>query len=113
VAADAFKPADLFVLSGDMARPRQVSHVAPGLTGRVFGKAEVIEWHSLDGETMRGALVYPAGYENGKSYPLIVKVYGGSSISNDLNRFGYAIAAVENLQLFATRGFAILLADSS
>jgi dipeptidyl aminopeptidase/acylaminoacyl peptidase len=112
VAEDAFNPADLFVLSGDMARPRQASQVAPALTARVFGKAEVIGWHSLDGETMRGALVYPAGYENGKSYPLIVKVYGGSSISNDLNRFGYAIAAVENLQLFATRGFAILLADS-
>jgi dipeptidyl aminopeptidase/acylaminoacyl peptidase len=112
VAEDAFDPADLFVLSGDLARPRKVSQVAPALTGRVFGKAEVIEWHSTDGETMRGALIYPAGYERGKSYPLIVKVYGGSSISNDLNRFGYAIAAVENLQLFATRGYALLLADS-
>lgn len=48
----------------------------------------------------------------GKSYPLIVKVYGGSAISNDLNRFGYAPAAIENLQLFATRGYAVLLADS-
>jgi dipeptidyl aminopeptidase/acylaminoacyl peptidase len=112
VAEDAFNPANLFVLSGDLARPRQVSQVAPALTGRVFGKAEVIEWQNLDGETMRGALVYPAGYERGKTYPLIVKVYGGSSISNDLNRFGYAIAAVENLQLYATRGYALLLADS-
>jgi dipeptidyl aminopeptidase/acylaminoacyl peptidase len=112
VAEDALSSADLFVLSGDLARPRKVSQVAPALTGRVFGKAEVIEWHSTDGETMRGALIYPAGYERGKAYPLIVKVYGGSSISNDLNRFGYAIAAVENLQLFATRGYALLLADS-
>jgi dipeptidyl aminopeptidase/acylaminoacyl peptidase len=112
VAEDALNPADLFVLSGDLKQPRKVSQVAPALTGRVLGKAEVIEWHSLDGETMRGALVYPAGYERGKSYPLIVKVYGGSSISNDLNRFGYAIAAVENLQLYATRGYALLLADS-
>jgi len=112
IAEDALNPADLFVLGGDLARPRKVSQVAPALTGRVLGKAEIIEWHSLDGETMRGALVYPAGYERGKLYPLVVKVYGGSSISNDLNRFGYAIAAVENLQLFATRGYALLLADS-
>jgi dipeptidyl aminopeptidase/acylaminoacyl peptidase len=112
VAEDAFSPADLFVLSGDLKRPRKASQVAPAITGRGFGKAEVIEWLSTDGETMRGALVYPAGYERGKVYPLVVKVYGGSSISNDLNRFGYAIAAVENLQLFATRGYALLLADS-
>jgi dipeptidyl aminopeptidase/acylaminoacyl peptidase len=112
VAEDALDPADVFMLSGDPARPRKVSQVAPSLTGRAFGKAEVIEWTSTDGETMRGALIYPAGYERGKRYPLIVKVYGGSSISNDLNRFGFAIAAVENLQLYATRGYALLLADS-
>jgi dipeptidyl aminopeptidase/acylaminoacyl peptidase len=41
-----------------------------------------------------------------------VKVYGGSSISNDLNRFGYALSPVENLQLYASRGYALLLADS-
>jgi dipeptidyl aminopeptidase/acylaminoacyl peptidase len=112
VAEDALNPADLFVLGGDPARPQRVSQVAPALTGRALGKAEVIEWRSIDGETMRGALVYPAGYERGTTYPLIVKVYGGSSISNDLNRFGYAVAAIENLQLYATRGYAVLLADS-
>ena len=44
--------------------------------------------------------------------PLIVKIYGGSEISNDLNRFGYAIAPFENLHIFSSRGYAILLADS-
>jgi dipeptidyl aminopeptidase/acylaminoacyl peptidase len=112
VAEDALEPADLFVLAGDLARPRKVSQVAPALTGRALGRAEVIEWRSVDGETMRGAIVYPVAYERGKTYPLIVKVYGGSSISNDLNQFGYALAAVENLQLYATRGYAVLLADS-
>jgi dipeptidyl aminopeptidase/acylaminoacyl peptidase len=112
VAEDALNPADLFVLNGDRKQPRKVSQVAPALVGLAFGRAELIEWNSTDGETMRGALIYPAGFERGKRYPLIVKVYGGSSISNDLNRFGYAVAAVENLQLFATRGYALLLADS-
>lgn len=111
-AEDALEPADLFVFGGDPARPRKVSQVAPALTGRALGRAEAIEWRSVDGETLRGALVYPAGYEPGKTYPLVVKVYGGSQISNDLNRFGYALAAVENLQLYATRGYAMLLADS-
>ena len=112
VAEDALHPADLFLRSGDLTQPKRASEVAPALANRSFGRAEMIEWRNLDGETLRGALIYPAGYEKGKQYPLIVKVYGGSSISNDLNRFGYASAAVENLQIYATRGYALLLADS-
>jgi len=112
VAEDPLHSPDLYVRGGDLSTARQVSEVAPALSSRAFGRAEVIEWRSIDGEAQRGALVYPAGYEKGKRYPLIVKVYGGSSISNDLNRFGYAIAAIENLQIYATRGYALLLADS-
>jgi dipeptidyl aminopeptidase/acylaminoacyl peptidase len=112
VAEDALQPADLYVLAGDLATPRRVSSVAPALGNHVFGRAEVIEWRGIDGETLHGALVYPAGHVAGTPCPLIIKVYGGSSISNDLNRFGYASAAFENLQLFATRGYALLLADS-
>ncbi|MEO8432778.1 MAG: prolyl oligopeptidase family serine peptidase [Acidobacteriota bacterium] len=112
IAEDAQHPADIFVRGGDLSRAVQVSEVAPALANRPFGRAEAIEWRDLDGNTLRGALVYPAGYEPGKRYPLIVKVYGGSSISNDLNRFGYASASFENLQLYATRGYALLLSDS-
>jgi dipeptidyl aminopeptidase/acylaminoacyl peptidase len=41
-----------------------------------------------------------------------VQVYGGSSISDDLNRFGSALDPVENVQVLASRGYAVLLADS-
>ena len=112
VAEDAANPPDLYLRAGDLREARRVSEVAPALANRTLGRAEVIEWKTLDGDEQRGALVYPAGYEKGKRYPLIVKVYGGSSISNDLNRFGYASAAFENLQIYATRGYALLLADS-
>ncbi len=113
VAEDPSHPADLYLLEGDWTKPRRVSQVALALANRAFGRAEAIEWRTLDGETLHGALVYPAHYEPGRTYPLIVKVYGGSSISNDLFRFGYASAPIENLQLYASRGFALLLADSS
>lgn len=112
IAEDALHPADIYVAGGEMMHPRRVTRVAPALTDRAFGRGQAIEWRSIDGATEHGALIYPAGYEAGKTYPLIVKVYGGSQISNDLNRFGYAIAPYENLQLFSTRGYAVLLADS-
>jgi dipeptidyl aminopeptidase/acylaminoacyl peptidase len=111
-AEGAIDAPNLFVLGPDARKPRKVSEVAPAFAARNFGTARLIEWRSAEGDTQHGALVFPAGYRSGTSYPLIVKVYGGSAISDDLNRFGYASAAFENLQLFATRGYALLLADS-
>jgi dipeptidyl aminopeptidase/acylaminoacyl peptidase len=112
VAEDALHPADIYIAGGDGFKSRRVTEVAPAFSNRILGRGEVVEWRSIDGDTQRGALVYPAGYEKGRTYPLIVKVYGGSEISNDLNRFGFASAAYENLQIYATRGYAILIADS-
>ena len=113
VAEDALHPPNIYITSGGSMASKKVTEVAPALSGAAFGKAEVVEWRSTDGLIQHGALVYPANYEKGKTYPLIVKIYGGSEISNDLNRFGYATGSYENLQIFATRGYAILLADST
>lgn len=91
---------------------RTLSHVGPDLSGVPLGQVKLIEWRSVDGETLRGALLYPSNYREGQRYPMIVKVYGGVEISGSLNRFGFASAPVDNLQLFATRGYAVLMADS-
>jgi dipeptidyl aminopeptidase/acylaminoacyl peptidase len=113
VAQDGRRPPDLWVAQGNGdPHPRQVSRVAPALSTFAGGAAEIIEWRGLDGDTLRGALLYPAGYRAGVRYPLIVKVYGGTSVSDDINQFGLASTPVENLQVFASRGYAVLLADS-
>jgi len=112
VAEDAGHPPDIFILKSGAATPRKVTQVAPAISNTPLGSGQVVEWRSIDGKTEHGALIYPAGYVRGTKYPLIVKIYGGSSISDDLNRFGFASAPYENLQLFATRGYALLLADS-
>ena len=112
VAEDARHPPDMWVLDAPAGRTRQISRVAPELAGHRLGAARPIEWRSVDGDTLHGALVVPAGYTPGTRYPLVVVVYGGSAVSNNLNRFGFAAAPVENLQPLATRGYAVLLADS-
>lgn len=112
VAEDPFNPADFYVRDGDLTAARRASQIARALSDRELGRAEIVEWSGLDGEELRGALVYPAGYEKGVKYPLIVVVYGGSELSKFLNSFGYSHSPIENLQLFATRGYAVLMADS-
>lgn len=41
-----------------------------------WGRAELIEWHSLhDGRTLQGAVIKPDNYEEGKRYPVLVYFY--------------------------------------
>jgi hypothetical protein len=41
-----------------------------------FGKVEEIRWPMPDGQDMRGGLVFPVGYEQGKRYPLVIQTHG-------------------------------------
>ncbi len=113
VTEDPGTPPNLWLAPVDHAlRARRLTRIAPELETLAGGVARVIHWRGLDGDSLAGALIYPAGYRAGVRYPLVVKVYGGTSISDDLNRFGFAGAPVNNLQLYAMNGYAVLLADS-
>lgn len=108
---DATHPEDLWIAGTDYGQRRRLTHVNPQLDGIAYGATRLVEW-SAGTDRLRGALLLPAGYDPGKRYPLIVNVYGGSSRSNSLFRFGLSGAGVENMQLFATRGYAMLLPDT-
>jgi len=103
---------DLWLSDADFREPRQVTHSNAPLEKYVMGESRVISWRDLDGQVLHGALLLPSGYQEGRRYPLVVKVYGGSSLSNSVNRFGMHRDLAENLQLFATRGYAVLLPDA-
>src|SRR5262249_56287656 len=62
--------------------------------------------------TLRGALLLPADYREDRRYPLVVLVYGGGTLSDDVNRFGLSGMGVDNLQLLATRSIAVLAVDA-
>jgi dipeptidyl aminopeptidase/acylaminoacyl peptidase len=72
----------------------------------------LIEWLSDDGDRLQGTLLLPANYESGRHYPLVVWVYGGAFLSDDFDRFGGAYRGPFNMQLLATRGYAVLLPDA-
>ncbi len=112
-AEDAQHPADLCVLGGEsLSEPRRLTDLNPQFREYKMGEPRLIDWLSDDGERLQGALLLPADYHEGNRYPLLVYVYGGSSLSNNFNRFGLAFTGPFNMQLFATRGYAVLLPDS-
>ena len=50
-----------------------------------WGKSQLINFKNKDGKPLQGALFYPANYEPGKKYPMIVYIY--EIRSNVLNRY--------------------------
>jgi dipeptidyl aminopeptidase/acylaminoacyl peptidase len=97
----------------DFHAPRRVTQANPQLESYIMGQSRLIEWRDVDGRKLKGALLLPAGYREGKTYPLIVYQYPSELPSNYVNYFGLGASnsGLENMQLFATRGYAVLMPD--
>lgn len=111
VAEDAQHAQDVWMTARDGANPRRLTTLNPRLENVSFGASRLIRWATSRGDTLRGALLLPASYRAGTRYPVIVKLYAGSMLSNNVNRFGGSGPGVENFQLLSSRGYAVLLPD--
>ncbi len=114
VAEDAGHCAEVWLTGVNFKDPKQVTHINPKLDRYEMGSSRVVEWQGSDGETLRGALLLPANYQEGARYPLVVKIYPTQNLSNYVNNFGLSPfgVGIDNMQLLATRGYAVLLPDS-
>ncbi len=112
VAQDAQHPEDIWITNSGFAGRQRITKINPDLKDLAFGASRVINWRSLDGTQLHGVLLLPANYQEGEKYPLVVTVYGGSYLSENAYRFGLYGSGVDNLQLLATRGYAVLLPDT-
>jgi dipeptidyl aminopeptidase/acylaminoacyl peptidase len=65
------------VWAGSAKNMKQITHLNDGMKP-AWGKTENIEWTN-DGFKVQGWLLYPAGYDQSKKYPLLVSVHGGPS----------------------------------
>ncbi len=112
IAQDAQQSPDVWAADESFSNPRRLTHINPAFDNYVFGRSRLIEYRDADGRPLRGALLLPSDYHEGKAYPMVVVVYGGSNGSNALNSFGLYGRGVENCQLLATRGYAVLWPDT-
>jgi dipeptidyl aminopeptidase/acylaminoacyl peptidase len=103
---------DLWIGNASFRSVRRLTRLNPGVDPAKMGAARLIDWLGDNGERLHGALLLPPDYETGKRYPLIVWVYGGELLSNRLHDFGMAGSGPFNMQLLATRGYAVLLPDA-
>lgn len=112
-AEDSRHPPDLWVAGPSFEPARQLTHLNPQIDRLRLGASRLIEYLGMDGKPLHGALLLPSDWREGRRVPLVVRPYPGPfTHSNNLNRFGLEGAAdVSNMQMFATRGYAVLSAE--
>jgi dipeptidyl aminopeptidase/acylaminoacyl peptidase len=109
---DSQHASDLWISDSGFQSLQRLTHLNPQFDGYKMGVVRLIDWLSDDGEHLQGALLLPSDYVQGKRYPLLVWVYGGFLLSDWSNHFGVAGPGPLNMQLLATRGYAVLLPDA-
>ncbi|MCP3918986.1 MAG: S9 family peptidase [bacterium] len=66
---------DLFVAGPALDGAEQVTETNPFHSDYLWGRSELVDYESADGTPLQGALFYPAGWEPGKRYPMVVYIY--------------------------------------
>jgi dipeptidyl aminopeptidase/acylaminoacyl peptidase len=109
----AAAPQDLWVVGHGFSGLRQLTHVNVELERYKYPERRMVRWTDFEGHELRGTLLMPSEYVDGRRYPLIVYVYGGERESRWAKQFSATSGgSVENMQLFATHGYAIFVPET-
>ncbi|ALC91924.1 peptidase [Bacillus sp. FJAT-18017] len=96
------EPGDLFMLTitdGTLTRLTSVNESF--LTGRTLSKAEPLTFEGSEGHFLNGWIMKPAGFEEGKKYPLVLEIHGGPHAM-------YGNSYMNEFQILSSRGYAVL-----
>ncbi len=66
---------NLFLAGADLGAAAQMTNTNPFQDEYAWGRAELVEFTNAWGDELQGSLYYPAGYEPGRQYPMIVYIY--------------------------------------
>lgn len=93
----------------EFSKPLKLTDLNDYLRQIPRGKKLLIEYLNRDGKKLKGAVLLPPDYEEGKNYPLVTVVYGGSIVSNIENSFSMSFSPIGSIpQLLSRRGYVVL-----
>lgn len=89
-----------------------VARTNPFAADYAWGRSELLEYKNERGERLQATLTYPAGYQPGKKYPMVVYVY--ERLSDGLHRWSSpSDRDPYNAAVFTSLGYAFLQPDIS
>jgi len=101
---------NFFAAGADLKNATRVSDTNPFASQYAWGRAELIDYQNSHGDRLQGALYYPATYEKGKQYPLIVQIY--EIESNQLHNWtAPSERATYNAAVWTQHGYFVLRPD--
>ena len=101
VRGSATEADELYSLSG--TQTEQLTQVNAQTSTWRLSRQETIRWTAPDGLALEGLLIYPAEYEQGQRYPLLLHSGG-----DRWNRVRDVLDQTGTYQLFAAEGYAVL-----
>jgi dipeptidyl aminopeptidase/acylaminoacyl peptidase len=108
---EAFDDSPDYMVSGPaLSDARPVTATNPQQQKYAWGRAELVEYKNARGERTLGALFYPAGYEAGKRYPMVVYMY--ELLSDTLHNYiSPSARAPYNAGVFTSQGYFFFAPD--
>ena len=106
---DFDKSPSLFV-TDNFSDAKKLVTTNPQQNDYYWGKSELVSFTSKKGKKLQGALFYPANYEPGKKYPMIVNIY--EILSNTVHSYvNPSQRGAYNTANFTTNGYFIFRPD--
>jgi len=101
---------DYFVAGADLSDARQVTTTNSFQDDFAWGRAELIDYENEWGRPLQGALIYPADYEPGRQYPMLVYYY--ELVSQSLHQYQVPDPTnYYNIQIWSQEGYFVFRPD--
>jgi dienelactone hydrolase len=101
---------DLFISGPDLKNAKQITTTNAFLANYAWGKSETVDFVTDKGMKLQGSLYYPAGYQAGQKYPMIVYLY--EKLSDNVHRFVVPTDRdYYNISVFMSQGYFVFEPD--
>jgi dipeptidyl aminopeptidase/acylaminoacyl peptidase len=92
-------------------RTRMLLSLDTGLAAVDWGRKMLIDYHGIDGQALKGAVILPPGYVPGLTYPTLLWVYEGYRVDGLEGEYWLDpfLPGIYNLQLYAAQGYVVLI----
>jgi dipeptidyl aminopeptidase/acylaminoacyl peptidase len=101
---------NLFLAADGFRDAVQASHTNAILANHAWGKQELLSYVNSRGDTLQMMLTYPANYQPGRKYPMVVYYY--EKLSQGFNRFVIpSDRSTYNVAVFSNDGYFVLRPD--
>ncbi|NND72237.1 MAG: S9 family peptidase [Rhodothermales bacterium] len=102
---------DMWISDTRFSSPEKITDVNPQQRDFLWGSAELVSWHSTDGQLIEGILYKPESFDPDEKYPMMVYFYERNSDGLYRHHAPAPHRSVINRSFYASRGYLVFVPD--